>query len=147
MDRLDREIINRYQGGFPITDRPFLEMAEDLGCDEEEIMARVQRLLDDGTLTRFGPLYDIARMGGAFSLCAMEVPEHRFDEVARQVNELDEVAHNYQRSHRLNMWFVLATETPEGIEAGVERIQQMTGLKVFNFPKLEEYYVGLTFSV
>jgi hypothetical protein len=45
------------------------------------------------------------------------------------------------------MWFVLATETPEALQATVEAIESQTGLKVFNLPKLEEFYVGLHFEV
>ena len=41
------------------------------------------------------------------------------------------------------MWFVLATETPEGIQATIERIEHSTGLKVYAFPKLKEYFVEM----
>jgi len=62
--------------------------------------------------------------------------------VAAQVNARPEVAHNYERAHRLNMWFVLATETPEGIAETADAIEADTGLRVFRFPKLEEYFIG-----
>ena len=94
-------------------------------------------------LTRFGPMFQVERMGGAFVLAALAVPEERFDEVAHKVNALPEVAHNYRREHRLNMWFVLATERPEGIADAIARIGRDTGLKVFAFPKEREYFVEL----
>ena len=75
----------------------------------------MQCLLDDKVLTRFGPMVQIERMGGAFVLAALQVPEARYDEVTALVNALPQVAHNYRREHALNMWFVLATETPQGI--------------------------------
>ena len=98
-------------------------------------------MLDDGLLTRFGPLYHAENMGGALSLCAMKVPVENFDEVAEQVNAFPEVAHNYERAHRLNMWFVLATETPEGIAKAAREIERETGLKVLLFPKEREFFV------
>ena len=58
------------------------------------------------------------------------------------VNAHPEVAHNYERTHRLNMWFVLATETPEGITAAADAIEEETGIKVLRFPKLQEFYIG-----
>ena len=58
------------------------------------------------------------------------------------VNARPEVAHNYERAHRLNMWFVLATETPEGIERVARVIEGQTGLKVLQFPKEREFFVG-----
>ena len=81
-------------------------------------------------------------MGGAFCLCAIEVPQERFEEVVTLVNALPEVAHNYERTHRLNMWFVLACERPEGIADTVKRIEDATGLTVLCFPKEKEFFIG-----
>ena len=93
-------------------------------------------------ITRFGPFFDAAAMGGAFCLCAMAVPEDEFETVLTKVNAHAEVAHNYERTHRLNMWFVLATETPEGIEAAADAIERETGIEVLRFPKLQEFFIG-----
>jgi hypothetical protein len=81
-------------------------------------------------------------MGGAFCLCAMEVPEADFETVVTLVNAHREVAHNYERTHRLNMWFVLACETEEGIGRVADSIEEETGLAVLRFPKLREFFVG-----
>jgi DNA-binding Lrp family transcriptional regulator len=143
MDELDRVIINALQGGFPICDEPYREVAERLGLKEAELIARLRRLLEAKTLTRFGPMFQVERMGGAFMLAALAVPEADYERVAEQVNALPEVAHNYRREHALNMWFVLATETPEGIAAAIEKIERATGLKVYAFPKLKEYFVEM----
>jgi len=104
-------------------------------------------MLDDGLLTRFGPLFHAENMGGALSLCAMTVPAENFDEVVEQVNAFPEVAHNYQRDHEMNMWFVLATETPDQLAECLQKIEKTTGIPVFNLPKKEEFYVGLHFKV
>ena len=147
MDELDSAIVNRLQGGFPLAERPFAVVAAELGLAEEDLIARVRRLLEKGVLTRFGPLYQVERMGGAFSLAAMRVPPEDFDRVAEIVNALPEVAHNYEREHAYNMWFVLATEKPEGIARAIARIERETGLAVLNLPKLREYFVELKLSV
>lgn len=143
MDELERALINSLQGGFPLCERPFAEAAARLGCDEATLIERIRRLLEAGTLTRFGPLFDAAALGGAFTLCALEVPAADFERVAKIVNAFPEVAHNYQREHALNMWFVLAAERPEGIPAAIARIEAATGLRVLDFPKLDEYFVEL----
>jgi DNA-binding Lrp family transcriptional regulator len=77
----------------------------------------------------------------------MSIPEDDFETVAETVNAFPEVAHNYRRDHDMNMWFVLATETPDALQAVIDGIEQQTGLKVFNMPKLEEFHVGLHFKV
>ena len=147
MDQLDRKIINTLQAGFPISEQPYAEVAEQLGIDESDLMLRLKSLLQDKTLTRFGPMYDAEKLGGAFSLVAIKVPEIEFDKVSEIVNSYDEVAHNYQRDHEFNMWFVLATESPQKIIEINTDIERRTGLKVFNMPKLEEYYIGLRLDV
>lgn len=147
MDDLDRRLTNRLQLGLPLVPRPWEALAEELHSDAAALRARVQALLDDGTLTRFGPMFDIDRLGGAFTLAALSVPEERFDAVAAILDGLPEVAHNYRREHQWNMWFVLGCATPEGIAATIERIEALTGLSVLNLPKEETYHVGLHFQV
>ncbi len=147
MDELDRKIINVLQKGFPLTEEPYAEVAEQLGIEEKELLNRLASLLEDKTLTRFGPMYDAQKLGGAFSLVAIKVPDDDFDKVAEIVNSYPEVAHNYHRDHDFNMWYVLATETPQKIEEVNRDIEQRTGLKVFNMPKLDEYYIGLQLAV
>ncbi len=147
MDEIDRTIINQLQGGFPICERPFREAANELGLEEDELIRRIDRLLEEGYLSRFGPMYHAEKLGGGLSLCAMAVPEAQFDQVAERVNAFPEVAHNYARDHKLNMWFVLATETPGRIDQVLEEIEAATGYKVYNMPKKEEFYVGLRFEL
>lgn len=142
IDRIDRQIINSLQGGFPISPRPYADFAATLGLTEDELLARLQRMKEAGVITRFGPFLDAAAMGGAFCLCALAAPEDQFDEITAKVNAFDEVAHNYARTHRLNMWFVLATETEDGIAEAADAIEAATGLTVYRFPKLREFFVG-----
>jgi siroheme decarboxylase len=140
---VDRQIIDNLQGEFPICERPYAEVAGRLGISEDDLLLRLERLLADKVLTRFGPMYQIERMGGAFLLAALAAPEARYEEVTALVNALPQVAHNYRREHTLNMWFVLATETPGGIDEAVMRIERDTGLPVYAFPKEREFFVEM----
>jgi DNA-binding Lrp family transcriptional regulator len=142
LDATDRAILNALQEGFPLTPRPFADAGGPLGLSESDLIARIQNLREEGAITRFGPFFDAEAMGGAFCLCAMAVPAERFDTVVTLVNAHPEVAHNYERAHRLNMWFVLATDTPAGIEKTARAIEKETGLQVLRFPKLKEFFIG-----
>jgi len=142
-DAIDRRIINALQGDFPLVAEPWRQVADALGLSEAELLQRIDAMLEGRVLTRFGPMFQIERAGGAFVLAAMKVPAADFDRVAAQVNAFPEVAHNYRRDHALNMWFVLATATPEGIAATVAAIEAATGLPVFPFPKEREYFVEM----
>jgi len=147
LDEINRNIINTLQYGFPICDSPFREAAKSLNITESELLERVEKMRNNGILTRFGPLFNVENMGGAFSLCAMKVPPEEFDTVTEKVNALPQVAHNYQREHAMNMWFVLATETPEEKQKTIEEIEQQTGYRVYDMPKEKEYFVGLYLHV
>ena len=142
LDAIDRTLLNRLQEDLPLCAHPFAVVAAELGMSESDVLARITRLKDTGVITRFGPFFDAEAMGGAFCLCAMAVPSERFDAVTAQVNAHPEVAHNYERSHALNMWFVLATEDKAGIAATADAIEAETGLDVLRFPKLQEFFIG-----
>ena len=142
LDQTDRDLLNRLQDDLPLNHRPFADLAHEMGLTETDVLSRIERLKSQGFITRFGPFFDAAAMGGAFCLCAMAVPSAEFETVLTKVNAHDEVAHNYERTHQLNMWFVLATETPEGINATADTIEQETGLTVHRFPKLQEFFIG-----
>lgn len=151
IDATDRAIIDHLQGGFPICERPYAQAAAALGIGEDELLERLQRMLDARVLTRFGPMFQVERMGGAFVLAAMCVPEANWQHVVDIVNAFPAVAHNYRReSDRacpFNMWFVLATETADGIASAVRTIEAASGLPVFAFPKLREYFVEMKLPV
>ena len=66
------------RAAFPVCERPFLEAAEQLGTTESELITRIRCMLDDGLLTRFGPMYHAERLGGALTLGAMQVPPAAF---------------------------------------------------------------------
>ncbi|MBZ0217822.1 MAG: hypothetical protein K8F25_14790, partial [Fimbriimonadaceae bacterium] len=57
------------------------------------------------------------------------------------------VAHNYERAHELNMWFVISVEDPDEISNVIKKIEAETGFKVLDMPKLEEFFIGLKVEV
>jgi len=147
LDDVDRAVINALQGGFPVTEAPFAEAGQALGLSEDELIGRVSRLVADGLLNRFGPMYDAEKLGGGVTLAAMRVPDDRFDFVTETVNGFPEVAHNYTREHAFNMWFVISTEKPERIAEVISEIEAATGLDVYDMPKEQEFFIGLRLEV
>lgn len=143
LDDTDRALINHLQGGFPVCPRPFRKVGQSMGLAEDDVIARLARLRETGVLTRFGPLFQIERAGGAYCLAAIAVPQAQWNAVAAIVNQRIEVAHNYRREHALNMWFVLAAADPADIIRCLADIEQATGLTVFAFPKEREYFLEM----
>ena len=158
---LDRGILNAFQGGFPVTARPFAPAAaalRDHGIEvtESALCDRLRELDETGVLSRFGALVNAEEIGGAASLVAMHAPENRFDEIVETVNDFTEVAHNYEREHpHLNVWFVVSVaDHPDPDKDGTDRVEEVleaieaaTGQETYNLPKQQEFHVGAKFLV
>jgi len=153
LDTVDRAVVNAFQGGFPVTERPFVPAAEALtergvGVSERELVERVRALCEAGTLSRFGPLINAERIGGAATLVAMHAPPERFEEVEGLVNAHREVAHNYEREHpHLNMWFVVSVADSGRVAEVLGEIEAETGQPTYDLPKEREFRVEAKFYV
>lgn len=146
-DPTERAIVNGLQGGFPVAPHPFRIAGAALGLSEGETLEGVRELVASGRLSRFGPLWNAEGLGGGVCLAAMAVPAERFEAVAELVNAHPEVAHNYERTHALNMWFVISAERPERIAEIAAAIEAETGLAVHLMPKTREFFVGFRVEV
>jgi DNA-binding Lrp family transcriptional regulator len=146
LDDLDAALIDGYQSGFPVAERPFETVGRELGIDEREALARVERLRERGIFRRFGAVLNPPVIGSS-TLAALSVPEARFDEVAELVNGYRQVNHNYRRDHEWNMWFVVTAGSRERRDAILAEIEDRTGLTVLNLPMLTDYYIDLEFPV
>jgi DNA-binding Lrp family transcriptional regulator len=146
LDEVDAILIDEYQSGFPITERPFRAVGAELGIDEAEALDRVRRLREDGIFRRFGAVLNPPVIG-ASTLAAVSAPEERFDEVADIINGYQQVNHNYRRDHEWNMWFVVTAASLERRDEILADIEARTGLAVLNLPMLTDYYIDLEFPV
>ena len=142
LDPLDRRILNALQEGFPLVPEPFAAVAAGLGIDANDLIARLARLKDGGAITRFGPFFDAAAMGGAFCLCAMAVPPGRFDAVAELVNAHARSRTTTRATTASTCGSCWRPRRPEAIAATAETIAAETGLPVLRLPKLEEFFIG-----
>ncbi len=153
LDDPDRALLNGFQGGFPVVERPFERAAGALherGVDltGEQLLERVRRLDEEGVLTRFGTLIDASEIGGTATLVAMHAPEEHFEEVAETVNAHREVAHNYEREHpHLNMWFVLSVADESRVPEVLAEIEAETGQETYDLPKQREFRVEAKFPL
>ncbi|MFC6875158.1 siroheme decarboxylase subunit beta [Halobellus marinus] len=151
LTELDRAVVNAFQGGFPVVERPFEPAAAELrerGVDVSatELLERIRALDEAGTLSRFGALVNAEEIGGTATLVAMHAPEDRFEEVAETVNAHREVAHNYEREHpHLNMWFVVSVADDERVRDVLDEIEAETGQETYNLPKQQEFRVEAKF--
>jgi DNA-binding Lrp family transcriptional regulator len=139
-------LLNDYQRGFPLVAQPYAVLAEALGTDESAVIEAFGRLRDSGALSRIGAVFRPGALA-ASTLAAMEVPAARLEAVAAAVSSFPEVNHNYEREHRLNLWFVATAADDAALDAMLARITRLTGIGVLKLQLLEEYHIDLGFSL
>ena len=146
LDDVDAALVDDYQSGFPVEERPFRRVGEALGVDEGEALERVRELRERGVYRRFGAVLNPPVIG-ASTLAAVQAPADRFDEVAEIVNGHRQVNHNYRRNHEWNMWFVVTAGSLSRRDEILAEIAHETGCEVLNLPMLTDFYIDLEFPV
>ena len=146
IDDVDAAIIDGYQSGFPIEERPFRRVGAQLEILEAEALERVVRLRNRGIFRRFGAVLNPPVIGSS-TLAAIKAPAERFDEMAKVVNEYPQVNHNYAREHEWNMWFVVTAASRDKRDQILTEIEERTGCTVLVLPMLTDYYIDLEFPV
>lgn len=142
----DLKLIDRWQRDFPLVPRPFATLGEGLGMNEAEVLERLARLQCSDVISRVGAVVR-PNTAGASTLAAMAVPRDRLDEVAERVSMEASVNHNYEREHRLNLWFVVAAPHRGSLAATLAGIQKDTGLDVLDLPLERAYHIDLGFRL
>lgn len=146
LDDIDRRLLDDFQHDFPLSPRPYAELADRLGTSEADVMERLARLQRAGAVSRVGAVIRPHAVG-ASTLAAMAVPAEWLERVAELVSGYEEVNHNYQRDHRLNLWFVVAAAGRDDVQAVLDDIERRTGLAVLDLPMLEDFHIDLGFGL
>ncbi len=146
MTDLEQRLLNDYQRDFPLSPEPFATLAGDLGCASRDVLAKLAELVDQGKVSRVGPVFQPNRIG-ASTLAAMAVPEGELEAIAAIVGERPEVNHNYEREHRLNLWFVATAPDQAHLREALHDIERRSGYGVLPLPLVKEYHIDLGFQV
>ncbi len=143
---IERRLLNDFQHDFPLSPTPYADMAQALGVSEAEVLAMLARLKDAGAVSRVGAVVRPNTIG-ASTLAAMAVPAADLERVAALVGSYPEVNHNYEREHRLNLWFVAAAPDRAHLQQLLDDIAARSGYEVLSFPLLEDYHIDLGFEL
>lgn len=146
MDRLAKRPLNDYQRDFPLVSRPYAAIAEKIGASEEAVIAMLEALQLDGTVSRVGPVFSPNRVGVS-TLAALSAPSERLEEVAEILSRHPGVNHNYEREHELNLWIVVTAPSPERLAEMLQELERDTGCAILSLPLLEEFHIDLGFGL
>jgi len=148
MDDIDKKLLNILQKEFPLTERPFLAVAEKYGLSEEEVIDRVQKLKDAGIIRRIGAVFSGSHLDRVSTLCAARVPEEKLDDFVRAVNACSGVTHNYRRNNDYNVWFTVNMEKAQDIDNFLTRLKSDTGVNdILNMKAVRTFKINATFEI
>lgn len=145
LDALDLILLERLQTALPLCPQPYARLAEELGLSEKEVLARLQALKDNGLIRRVGANFNSRALGWHSTLCAASVPEEHLEDFSQEVNKLPGVTHNYLRQHKYNVWFTLIGQNWKKVEQEIERISEITGIKILNLPAKKIFKLKVKF--
>lgn len=105
IDDTDRAIIRATQEGLPLLPRPYHAIARQLDIDVEELMQRMERMLDSGIIRRIGLVPNHYAIGfRANGMTVWDVPDESVQRLGRRIGQLDFVSHCYHRPRHLPEW-------------------------------------------
>lgn len=143
---LHKHLLNDFQRDFPLVERPYLHIAQQLGVSEDDVLSALTELRDNQLISRIGPIIPPNQIGASM-LVAMAVPEPELQRVADIISHYPEVNHNYERENRFNLWFVVVASTAEHLHQVLDKIERQTGYKSQRLPLLNDFFIDLGFRL
>ena len=148
MDDTDRAIINEIQSDFPITPRPYRDLAKRINLSESEVLERIRRLREEGIIRRIGGNFDSRKLNFTSTLCAAKVPEEKMDRFVQEVNSYPGVTHNYLRNNDYNVWFTFIAPSMTHINGALKEISEATGVtEIINLPAVRQFKIRVDFEL
>ena len=152
LSEIDKKILHRLQTNLPLTHRPFLDLAKELGLDEDLIIEKIKSMIENKYVRRIAPIINTQAIGNSATLAAMQVSEDKIEEVSQIINGYSGVSHNYLRKGRnkdipLNIWFTMSAPSKEQLDENIKEIEERTGLKVRMLPTTKKFKIGVKFKI
>ncbi|MCW4029216.1 MAG: AsnC family transcriptional regulator [Candidatus Bathyarchaeota archaeon] len=146
----DKKIIQILQDQFPLTERPYQQIANQLNLTETQVLNRIKHLTKQGITPKIGAIIDTQKSGYAATLVALKVPPHKIDEVSAVINQYSGISHNYQREHAYNVWFTLRAATKTALDNTLSEIAQKTSIApkdTLNLPTKQCFKIQVRFQL
>ena len=148
LDDIDKKILRELQGNLPVVRQPFLEVADRVGISESEFFERVERLIKEGIIRKFGLRIDSRKVGFKSTLVAMRVAGEMLEETAAKLSEYEFVTHNYARDHEYNLWFTIIERDEDALKASIEKIKKEVEFDdLLDLPVLRKFKINVRFDI
>lgn len=133
IDETDRRIIQATQAGLPLVAQPYHQVADQLGMQPDEVIARMRRMLETGVIRRIGVVPNHYALGyRANGMSVWNIPDEDVMRLGAQVGALPFVSHCYRRPRHLpdwpyNLFAMVHGRSSDDVEAQVARIADILG--------------------
>ncbi|MGE5471233.1 MAG: Lrp/AsnC family transcriptional regulator [Bacteroidota bacterium] len=133
LDELDRRLVLATQAGLPLVSRPYEALGRQLGCPAEEVIARLQGLLDRGMIRRVGAVPNHYAIGyTANGMSVWDIDDRVIDAVGERVGGLIGVTHCYRRPRHppgwnYNLFAMVHGKSRDEVMRQVEEIAELIG--------------------
>jgi siroheme decarboxylase len=147
LTELQKKLCSRLQLGLAICERPFMQMANELGIDEKIVLEQAAELKRTGVIRRISAMINHRALGKTSTLAAAHIPHDKLDDVVSAVNSLEGVSHNYLRGHYYNLWFTLQEKSSEEIERVLSALSGRFGEKFYSLPVVQTFKLEVHFDL
>ena len=134
---IERNILAIVQRNIPESATPFLDIAEQVGCSEQEVLTLLQKLKDESAIRRFGASIKHQKTGYTHNaMVAWKIDDSLVSEAGKKAAEHEMISHCYFRPSSAADWPYTLYTMIHGQEKGdcekvIEELRQTT--------KLQEY--------
>ena len=147
LDDKNKKLLRILQEEFPLTEKPFQEIAQKLDLKEEEVIFQIQSLVESKMLRKFGAIINPKKIGYVSLLGAIDVSDDKINKIAEIINEYSGVTHNYLREGHPNIWFTLTEPNKETLNKNLAEIEEKIGLKIMKMPVTKTFKIGVKLAI
>jgi DNA-binding Lrp family transcriptional regulator len=148
MTDIESRLLNIIQTQFPLVARPFKAIAEQAGITEEQCLTLLKSFSVSGVLRTIRAVINWRNVGFSTLLVGVCVEPLYLETVAEEINQYENITHNYSRAGERNLWFTLIYEKEHEKEVLFEKIKSMQGVNdLKEFPAEKTYKIGLVLDV
>jgi len=146
LSAFEKRLCNALQDGLPTCQRPYAEVAKQLGVDEKTVLEGTRRLVKRGVIRRIGAVINWRAIGKASTLVTACIAKGKLKKVVEAVNRLEGISHNYLRRHHFNLWFTLRANSQREITATLKKLSKRFGVTFNSLPVVRTFKLDVRFD-
>ncbi|RLT34737.1 MAG: Lrp/AsnC family transcriptional regulator [Chloroflexi bacterium] len=148
LDATTRHLLDLMQDHYPMVERPYEALGEQLGLSEAEVLERLAQARAAGVVRQICAIYDTKALGYSSALVAMRIHPDKLKRAVRILNAHPGVSHNYRRNHEFNVWFTVAMPPGDDLDVVIDKLHVMTEAESTRpMPTLHLFKIAVTLDM